>query len=103
MKAFANRAAWTAPLGDSSYTDQINNMIHHFDHMGVVEVREGPEDRLNFPAVIQVEDEHRPIVSGEHAPAKHHAEAVHGAAGEVHPDSVDLMTIEKVRRFPRGL
>lgn len=103
MMAFANRAAWTAPLGDSSYTDQINNMIHHFDHMGVVEVREGPADRVNFPAVIQVEDEHRPILSDGHAPRKHHDDAKLGAAGETRPDSVDLMTIEKVRRFPRGL
>jgi hypothetical protein len=68
-----------------------------------VEVREGPEDRVNFPAVIQVEDEHRPILSNGHAPRKHHAEATLGAAGETRPDSVDVMSIEKVRRFPRGL
>ena len=41
LVAFARRASWLRPLGSSSYTDQINNMIAHFDHMGVVETRAG--------------------------------------------------------------
>jgi hypothetical protein len=101
MMAFANRAAWTDPLGDSSYTDQINNMVDHFDHMGVVEAREGPEDQINFPAVIQVEDERRSILNDGHVSRRHRSEAKLGSAGEICSDSVDLMTIEKLRRFPR--
>ena len=58
--AFANRAAWIDPLGTTSYTDQINNMIAHFDHLGVVEAREGPKDAA-FPAHFEVEDQHKPI------------------------------------------
>ncbi|KAK0330424.1 hypothetical protein LTR94_032896, partial [Friedmanniomyces endolithicus] len=54
-KAFANREAWIEPLGADGYTHQINNMIHHFDFLGVVEVREGPGDP-EFPATIEVED-----------------------------------------------
>jgi len=59
--AFANRAAWVAPLGSTSYTDQINNMIAHFDYLGVVEARPGPTDTNAFPAVLEVEDQHKPI------------------------------------------
>lgn len=109
LAAFANRASWIAPLGSTSYTDQINNMIHHFDHLGVVEVHKGPPDHENFPAVMEVEDEHRPIKDmsaptaakptgvGSGAPAH-----VGSSAGRT-AESVDLMVIEKVRRFPRGL
>ena len=56
--AFANRAAWIEPLGTVGYTSQINNMIHHFDHLGVVEARPGPTDTAAFPAQIEVEDQH---------------------------------------------
>ena len=42
LAAFASRASWLRPLGSNSYTDQINNMIAHFDHMGVVEPLRGP-------------------------------------------------------------
>ena len=45
LAAFARRASWLRPLGSTSYTDQINNMIAHFDHMGVVEPRRGPDER----------------------------------------------------------
>ena len=55
--AFANRAAWIDPLGTTSYTDQINNMIEHFDHLGVVEVHDGPKDTDAFPPAIEVEDQ----------------------------------------------
>ncbi|MDQ0454834.1 LodA/GoxA family CTQ-dependent oxidase [Rhizobium paknamense] len=65
LAAFARRASWIEPLGlKSGYTEQINRMIHHFDHLGVVEVRPGPEDETGkalFPALIEVEDEHRLI------------------------------------------
>ena len=104
LAAFANRAAWIEPLGNTSYTDQINNMIHHFDHMGVVEVRDGPTDRTHFPATLEVEDEHRPIKdmpAPSAQPGEQHARV--GAAPGGSAESVDLMVIEKVRRFPRGL
>lgn len=133
LAAFANRAAWIDPLGSTSYTQQINNMIAHFDHLGVVEVRDGPSDRAHFPAFIEVEDQHVPIqdvsLTGARAGAEPKAggkgklkaapaaaaaaaeasghvigaEAQVGAAAYASADSVDLMTIEKVRRFPHGL
>jgi hypothetical protein len=107
LAAFANRAAWINPLGTTSYTDQINNMIHHFDHLGVVEVHPGPPDHDNFPREIEVEDQHVPIKDMP-KPNAHQAQQDQqhvrvGAAMTESADSVDLMTIEKVRRFPRGL
>src|SRR5438270_666161 len=57
LAAFARRASWLRPLGSNSYTDQINNMIAHFDHMGVVESRQGPTSGP-FPQVFEVEDLH---------------------------------------------
>ncbi|MBN9511475.1 MAG: LodA/GoxA family CTQ-dependent oxidase, partial [Alphaproteobacteria bacterium] len=96
--AFANRAAWIAPLGTTSYTDQINNMIAHFDHLGVVEVHEGPPDGA-FPPQIEVEDQHKPIPDVMQAaePAK----AVFAPRGGplAAARRVDLSGIEKVRRF----
>lgn len=103
LAAFANRAAWTRPLGSKSYTSQINNMIRDFGEMGVVEVREGPSDHEHFPAVMEVED------LGRRAPdllAAGAAEAkVRGTSREPSrsSDDVDLTQIEKVRRFPHGL
>ncbi|HEU0121389.1 MAG TPA: LodA/GoxA family CTQ-dependent oxidase [Bryobacteraceae bacterium] len=83
MEAFANRADWDAPLGDKSYTDQINNMIHHFGAMGVVEQLPGPGDAA-FPETMQV----------EHLPGN-----------KPHPKvkTLDVSKIDKVRRFARGL
>ncbi len=48
--AFANRAAWIAPLGTTSYTDQINNMIRGFGHLGVVQAQKGPDRYGRLPA-----------------------------------------------------
>lgn len=108
LAAFANRSDWIAPLGTTSYTDRINNMIHHFDKLGVVEVRPGPDDRDNFPAVIEVEDQH-PLVKDMPAPdaRKQGVELRQsglrtGARGAGTP-APDMTNIEKVRRFPRGL
>ena len=48
--AFARRADWDAPLDlKASYVTQINNMVAHFDHLGVVESRPGPAGGV-FPA-----------------------------------------------------
>jgi len=100
--AFARRSHWIAPLGRTSYTDQINNMILHFDHLGVVEALAGPTDSNAFPPVIEVEDRHIPIPDVmPHAPQPQvlglAVERVDAAA------EVDLSGIEKVRRFPGGL
>jgi hypothetical protein len=108
LAAFANRAAWIDPLGTTSYTEQINNMIRHFDHLGVVEVREGPADRRNFPSHIEVEDRHTLIHdvklgASEHRTGHGSGHAQVGAHGEARADALDLSMIEKVRRFPRGL
>lgn len=107
--AFANRAAWVDPLGTSSYTDQINNMILHFDHLGVVEVRDGPKDTDAFPDTIEVEDRRRTIKdvipkNGGQRSLKTtaHKGAVHaGAPGTSRP--IDISGIDKFRRFPQGL
>lgn len=106
--AFANRAAWIDPLGTTSYTDQINNMIEHFDHLGVVEVRKGPGDPA-FPATIEVEDRRHTIhdVIPKHGTTKSlkstsHKGAPHaGAPGTAR--QLDISGIDKFRRFPLGL
>ena len=90
IAAFARRASWLRPLGSRSYTDQINNMIAHFDHMGVVETRAGPTSGP-FPSAVEVEDLH---------PA---AQAVAAAVGPRAAEELDLSGIDKVRRFPHGL
>ncbi|MGA8810131.1 MAG: LodA/GoxA family CTQ-dependent oxidase [Thermoanaerobaculia bacterium] len=101
LSAFATRSNWIRPLGNGRYTDHINNMVAHFGKMGVVEVREGPSDRENFPAVIEVEQLH----------AAHHVQRLLKAlpAAEKVPSTegaerdIDLTGIEKVNRFPHGL
>ena len=90
LAAFARRASWLRPLGSKSYTDQINNMISHFDHMGIVETRPGPVSGT-FPKVMEVEDLH---------PA---ARALAAAVGPRAAEEIDLSGIDKVRRFPHGL
>jgi len=92
LAAFANRAAWIRPLGSISYTDQINNMIHDYGDLGVVEHRPGPADGP-FPPMLEVESlpahTHRRLAASQESP--------HAA------DRLDLTGIEKVRRFPHGL
>jgi hypothetical protein len=90
LAAFARRASWLRPLGSKNYTDQINNMIAHFDHMGVVEPRRGPTSGP-FPRMVEVEDLH---------PAAH---ALAAAVGPRAAEELDLSGIDKVRRFPHGL
>jgi hypothetical protein len=90
LAAFARRASWLRPLGSRSYTDQINNMIAHFDHLGVVETRAGPASGP-FPAVLEVEDLHQAARTFVATADPHAAE------------QLDLSGIDKVRRFPHGL
>jgi hypothetical protein len=90
--AFARRADWDAPLDlKASYVTQINNMIAHFDHLGVVESQPGPSDG-SFPAVMEVEDRRQPI--GGAALLKRTADSI---------EVTDLSAIDKVRRLPRSL
>lgn len=101
MAAFANRAAWVRPLGSKSYTDQINNMIHHYGDMGVVEYKPGPGD-AEFPESMEVEN----LPAHTHSRLSALARTVQGAKAEEsphHADRIDLTGIEKVHRFPRGL
>jgi len=107
LSAFATRAYWTRMLGAGNYTDQINAMIEHFDRMGVVEVREGPSDRQNFPATMEVEqlDPGQPPQRMMKALQVRTNVAMAAAAPnvlEVEQD-IDLGDIEKVNRFPHGL
>ena len=90
LAAFARRASWLRPLGSNSYTDQINNMIAHFDHMGVVESRRGPSSGP-FPPVFEVEDLHP------------EARALAATLDPRAAEKLDLSGIDKVRRFPHGL
>jgi hypothetical protein len=104
LAAFANRAAWIRPLGTTSYTDQINNMIKHYGEMGVVEVRQGPQDNEYFPPVMEVEQ-----LEPRHVQRLLSIEAaetpVRGLSREPQEsaEDVDLTNIEKVHRFPYGL
>lgn len=116
LAAFATRESWDAPLGTGSYTQQINNMIRHFDHMGVVEQYLGPTDAEVFgliPTQLEVEDQHKPIkdvplVTNSHHLHERKADSASGHGGG-HGDGrrrsarLDLSGIDKVRRFPRGL
>ena len=115
-KAFANREAWIEPLGADGYTHQINNMIQHFDFLGVVEVRDGPGD-ADFPAKIEVEDYARLITPEEEklaqprrlgkAPLMRVAPAALPGPvqrrGARSATEVDLSGIALVNRFPNGL
>jgi L-Lysine epsilon oxidase N-terminal/L-lysine epsilon oxidase C-terminal domain len=125
--AFANRASWIAPLGLTSYTDQINNFVQHFDHLGVVEARPGPTDpggRAAFPDVIEVEDQHEPIpdvIPENGAPLDESAAPAERVAArptrlrpsiqvgpphagpEATAKEIDISSIEKFKRFPAGL
>jgi hypothetical protein len=54
--AFGRRLDWDTPLDvKAPYMHQINQMIAHFDQMGVVESQPGPSDH-KFPALIEVQD-----------------------------------------------
>lgn len=97
LAAFAQRSLWIRPLGTTSYTDQINNMIDNFGAMGVVEVRKGPGDPHNFPAEIEVE-QLPPKPKG-----KVQAMLAAMPATLAPEEDVDLTRIEKVNRFPHGL
>ena len=107
--AFASREAWIEPLGADGYTHQINNMIQHFDFLGVVEVHPGPGDDA-FPPFIEVQDETRTVTPEDEpyvaaAPGGRPSGSAAGVtrrAGRSAAD-VDLRDIDLVNRFPNGL
>lgn len=96
-EAFNRRYDWFRTLGNQGYVDQINNMINHFDQMGVVETRNGPSDGL-FPNNMQVEQRNL------YAPATNETLNV-GAEVLKAKDVVDddISAIDKYKRFPHGL
>jgi hypothetical protein len=101
LQAFANRANWLEPLGlDKGYTHQINHMIHHFDQMGVVEVRPGLPGDAHFPAIMEVENR-KPEKMETLLQASGPKAFVEELADLEDDDIHDLTQIEKVRRFQR--
>jgi L-lysine epsilon oxidase C-terminal domain len=101
LTAFANRASWIRPLGNKGYTDQINNMIHIYGDLGVVEHQPGPGDP-EFPAYMEVEN----LPSHTHARLTAMAKserAIDGEAAVPATSQIDLTGIDKVHRFPHGL
>jgi hypothetical protein len=95
LKAFANRTDWTAPLtvNNASYIDQINNMVAHFDKMGIVEMHKGVEGEPLFPTQIGVQDFKHTATEGSHPTLLTQQEG----------RDVDLSKIEKVNRFRRPI
>jgi hypothetical protein len=55
LAAFNDRSDWDRTLG-VGYTNQLVNMVKHFDRQGIVEVRPGIADDPDFPPLMQVED-----------------------------------------------
>lgn len=92
LRAFAKRAAWVRPLGNGSYQDQINNLVKDIAQMGIVEMRDGPNDQAGFPSILGVEQ--LPPDGGEIHP---HLATVRAEDFE----DVDLTTVEKARHLSR--
>jgi hypothetical protein len=55
LAAYNSRSDWDRTLGVGKPT-QLANMVTHFDHQGIVEVRPGVPDDPDFAPVMQVED-----------------------------------------------
>ena len=98
-QAFNRRDDWFRTLGDGGYVEQINNMIHHFDKMGVVETRNGPSDGL-FPSTLQVEQRDLEAISTKES---FNADAVALTASSQKTLEEDITAIDKYKRFPKGL
>ena len=108
LAAFANRADWRDPLGAKSYTEQINNMVTGFDHLGVVEALPGPNDTTVFPTELEVEDQHKPITDASALRLANKLRMSVGVSAGVSQQQllsaadVDLSDINKVHRFRGG-
>jgi hypothetical protein len=103
--AFALRAQWIEPIANDDYVIQINNMVHHFANLGVVEALVGPTDTDAFPSVIEVEDQHVAVAGATPSVGQPTISALavgrtDAVARKVH---LNHPGIEKVRRFPGGL
>ncbi len=101
-QAFNNRSSWFRTLGSGDYKSQINYMINNFDHMGIVEVKDGPTDtdednNRYFPEKIQVEIRDEGALQAETKKMNLTSEDTVTAINEFNKD------IEKINRFPRGL
>jgi L-Lysine epsilon oxidase N-terminal/L-lysine epsilon oxidase C-terminal domain len=83
LEAFASRTDWNIPL----LGDRLNNMVAHFDKMGIVEMRKGVDDNPLFPTQIGVQDLKQTVLKGAQ-PAKEAIEE-------------DFSKHEKVNRFRR--
>lgn len=94
-EAFNRRDDWFRTLGDQGYVEQINNMIHNFDEMGIVETRSGPSDDL-FPNTLQVEQRNLHAVKTNNT-----ASLTTVTRGEKVEE--DITAIDKYKRFPKGL
>lgn len=94
-EAFNRRDDWFRTLGDQGYVEQINNMIHSFDEMGIVETRSGPSDDL-FPNTLQVEQRNLHAVKTNNT-----ASLTTVTRGEKVEE--DITAIDKYKRFPKGL
>ena len=104
-QAFNYRINWLEPLNLSQgYTFQINEMIHHFDKLGVIEIHHKPGSGT-FPASMQVSDHESVIEPHPQRRAdeiKYYTHAVKLASVSeqaVEDRDYDLTKIEKVNRF----
>lgn len=113
IAAFNQRATWLRVLSQN-YLDAINEFVHGFGKMGVVEVREGVKDDPELPEVMMVETTPEfPNVEAispkrnllalhiSEAETEGQAEAVSLAAESADRSEEEFMSgyIEKVRRF----
>lgn len=115
IAAFNRRSTWLRVLSQN-YMDAINEFIHDFGKMGVVETRDGVKDDPDLPEVMLVES--RPEFKGvELIASNRNLIALHVSEAESEGQDADLtlvteiaerpeeefMTgyIEKVRRFKR--
>ncbi|MGK7923699.1 MAG: LodA/GoxA family CTQ-dependent oxidase [Spirulina sp.] len=96
-QAFFNRSSWFRTLGPWGYIAQINNMIAHFDRMGIVATVDGPVDVPDFPRSVQVEV--RNVETPEIVPETGLLAAIDLVAEVEEFEEA----IEKINRFPRGL
>jgi hypothetical protein len=100
LQAFAHRSSWLTPIGlDQSYTDQINNMINHFDSLSIIEERDGISDDKNFPQKIQVADDIQNYKNNGILEQSKSSISLTGFAEKKLKN--DLSKIDKVKRFTR--
>ena len=108
QQAFSYRGSWMEPLNLSqSYTFQINEMIKHFDKLGVVEAHH-KQGSGAFPFSMQVSD-HESVIDphpqrqADETKQFTHAVKLLSVPQQAEEDrDYDLTMIEKVNRFRRN-